>query len=1059
MSAKGPTTVLHRLIDAAFRAPLVVLFVVLLVASLGLRSLQRLPIDAVPDVTNVQVQILTDAPALSPTEVERQITFPVENAMSGLVGVEQVRSISRFGLSAVTVVFHEGTDIYFARQLVLERLAEARAQIPSHLGEPEMAPLSTGLGEIFQFELRGSPMCSEGQEDDDACYSLMELRTLLDWYIAPRLRWVDGVVEVNSFGGELRTYEVQLDPQRLAAYRISLARVLEALRENNANAGGAYIEHAGEQRLIRGEALIDGLDELARVVVDVRDGTPILIGDLGALRFAPMVRQGAVTRDGAGEIVNGIVMMRIGANSRTVVEDVRREVERLEPTLPPGVTIEVFYDRSELIARTIKTVAENLIEGGVLVVLVLLLLLGSLRGGLLVAAVIPLSMLGAFIAMDLAGVPGNLMSLGAVDFGLIVDGAVVMVDSVVVGLAARGSPGDGAADSGEDHRGRRERARAAARGVSRPVLFGVAIITVVYVPILSLGGIEGKMFRPMAFTVVFALLSSLALALTLVPALSVSVLGRGVKGDDTWLLRQVRRVFTPLLTGALDRPWVVLAIAAAAIVGAASLASRLGAEFVPTLDEGAIAIQASRLSSVSLEESIEATTRVERCLLERFPDEVETVVSKTGRPEIATDPMGVNLSDIYVILRPRAEWTAARDREQLVAAMRAALQREVPGQQYAFTQPIELRTNELISGVRSDVAIGVYGDDLETLAGLGERVAAEIATIPGAVDVKAEPVAGLPIMRIVVEREQLARYGVDAARVLEAVEALGGLVVGDVFEGRRRFALQVRFPVEVRRELARLRVMPIAARDGALVPLGELVDIVMTDGPAQISRDRVQRRLTVEVNVEGRDLAGFVAEARRRLARAELLPPGYWYTWRGQFENLERATARLMVVVPITLALIFVLLYMANRSLRSAAFIYFNIPFAATGGIAALYLRGMPFSISAGVGFIALFGIAVLDGVVLVSRIRDAQAEGSSRREAARIGAQARLRPILMTALTDAIGFVPMAIATSAGAEVQRPLATVVIGGVLVSTALNLFVLPALWARFGPRELEPAGDT
>ena len=453
MSAKGPTTVLHRLIDAAFRAPLVVLFVVLLVASLGLRSLQRLPIDAVPDVTNVQVQILTDAPALSPTEVERQITFPVENAMSGLVGVEQVRSISRFGLSAVTVVFHEGTDIYFARQLVLERLAEARAQIPSHLGEPEMAPLSTGLGEIFQFELRGSPMCSEGQEDDDACYSLMELRTLLDWYIAPRLRWVDGVVEVNSFGGELRTYEVQLDPQRLAAYRISLARVLEALRENNANAGGAYIEHAGEQRLIRGEALIDGLDELARVVVDVRDGTPILIGDLGALRFAPMVRQGAVTRDGAGEIVNGIVMMRIGANSRTVVEDVRREVERLEPTLPPGVTIEVFYDRSELIARTIKTVAENLIEGGVLVVLVLLLLLGSLRGGLLVAAVIPLSMLGAFIAMDLAGVPGNLMSLGAVDFGLIVDGAVVMVDSVVVGLAARGSPGDGAADSGEDHRG------------------------------------------------------------------------------------------------------------------------------------------------------------------------------------------------------------------------------------------------------------------------------------------------------------------------------------------------------------------------------------------------------------------------------------------------------------------------------------------------------------------------------------------------------------------------------------------------------------------------------
>ncbi len=1044
---------LKRLLDASLRAPLIVVFVALLLASLGLRSLNALPIDAVPDVTNVQVQVLTDSPTLSPTEIERLITFPVENAMSGLPDVEEVRSVSRFGLSAVTVVFAEGTDIYFARQQVLERLQDARAAIPAGLGAPEMAPVSTGLGEVFQFELRADTMCPPGQEDreDDGCYSQMELRTLLDWFIAPRLRWVEGVVEVNSFGGELRTYEVQLEPERLTARGISLARVVEALRENNANAGGAYVVRAGEQRLIRGEAVVRTLADLERVVVETEGGAPTLIADLGDVRFAPMVRQGAVTRDGRGEAVTGIAMMRIGENSRTVVQGLRAELDRVAATLPPGVRVDVFYDRSELIDRTIRTVARNLIEGGVLVVLVLLLLLGSLRGGLLVASVIPLSMLGAFIAMELAGVAGNLMSLGAVDFGLIVDGAVVMLENVAARL------GEARAARPERELSARERdrvARAAAHEVGRPVLFGVAIITVVYLPILSLGGIEGKLFRPMAFVVVFALLASLALALSFIPALARRVLGRRAGARETWLLRLARRIYEPALALALRRPGSVLALALAALVGAGALTTRLGAEFVPTLDEGAIAIQATRLSSVSLEQSVAMTQQVERCLLERFPDEVKTVISKTGRPEIATDPMGVNLSDIYVILRPRAGWTRARDREGLFREMRAALTREVPGQRYAFTQPIELRTNELISGVRSDVAISVYGDDLETLARLGDRVAAVVRALPGAVDVKAEEVAGLPVMRLVVNRDALARHGVDAGRVLEAIEAIGGLVVGEVFEGRRRFALQVRWSARTRAEQERLLAVPIVAADGDVIPLGALVRVELSEGPAQISRDRVQRRLTVELNVEGRDLAGFVAEAQAALEDAGLLPPNYWYMWRGQFQNLERAVARLAIVVPLTLLIVFMLLVMANRSLRSALLIFLNVPFAATGGAMALYCRDMPFSISAAVGFIALFGIAVLNGVVLVSRIREGQLAGLDRVEAAREAARARLRPVLMTALTDAIGFLPMAVATSAGAEVQRPLATVVIGGVLASTALTLIVLPAAWALLGPRVIE-----
>lgn len=1032
---------LARLVALPLRNRLVVAFFVLVLAALGVRSMQRLPIDAVPDVTNVQVQVLTNAPALGPTEVERIVTIPVETAMSGLPRIEEIRSISRFGLSAVTVVFEEGTNIYFARQLVQERLTAARDAIAEGQGTPEMAPVSTGLGEVFQFEVRGEPMCPEGGPDTDLCWTPMELRTLLDWYVAPRLRWVAGVVEVNSMGGYLKTYEVQVDPSRLAALALPLSRVIEALDANNANSGGAYLVRAGEQRLIRGEALVRSAVDIERIVVANRDGTPILVRDVATVEIAPMVRQGAVTRDGRGEAVTGIVMMLMGANAREVVRDVQAEVDKLAPTLPAGVTIDVFYDRADLVGRTIRTVATNLLEGGALVIVVLLLLLGNLRGGLIVASVIPLSMLGAFIAMEAGGISGNLMSLGAIDFGIIVDGTVVVVERVVSAVAARRSAG---ADT-------RETVRAATAEVAQPVVFGVLIITVVYLPVLSLGGIEGKLFRPMAYTVMFALLTSLILSITYAPALASVVFRRGVTHKEPRLVRWIRAGYEPVLRVAVRHRVVTLLLAGGALVSSASLVPTLGAEFIPTLEEGAVALQAARLPSVALEESVDSTTRIEQALLDHFPDEVESIVSKTGRPEIATDPMGVDLSDVYVFLHPIERWTAASDKADLVAQMRAVLEDEIPGQAFAFSQPIELRTNELISGFRSDVAVAIYGDDLATLRRLADEVAVSLSRVEGAVDVRAEPTAGLPVARIQVDRERLARYGIDAREVLDAVAAVGGLAVGEVFEGQRRFRLQVRFAPGQRETLDELARIPVADRAGVLIPLGEVTTIVVERGPAQISRDRLRRRITVEANVAGRDLSGFVADAQARIGEEVKLPAGVWVEWRGQFENLADATARLAVAVPVALLLIFTLLYFSSGSLRTSAIIFLNVPFAATGGVIALVLGGMPFSISAGVGFIAVFGIAVLNGLVLAARFGALVREGRTRADAAVEAASSRTRAVLMTALTDAIGFLPMALATTAGAEVQRPLATVVVGGVTTSTLLTLLVLPAAFALFGPR--------
>ncbi|MCB9727901.1 MAG: efflux RND transporter permease subunit [Deltaproteobacteria bacterium] len=1017
-----------------------VIFGVLLVGAVGVRAAQELPIDAVPDVTNVQVQVLTNAPSLGPVEVEQYVSAPVEAAMSGLPHLEEVRSLSRTGLSAVTVVFEEGTDIYFARQLVAERLADAREAIPSGYGTPQLGPISTGLGEIYQFEVRGDPMCPPGGPDTDACYTLMELRSLLDWYVAYQLRPVPGVVEVNSFGGELRTYEVQVDPARLNALALSLRDVFDALEANNANAGGGTISHAGAQRLIRGEGLIESLDDVRNVRIATRkDGAPIFVRDVAEVVFAPMLRQGAVTRDGRGEVVTGTVMMLMGANSGEVARAVHQRLGAIAAGLPPGVTLETLYDRSELVDRTIRTVATNLIEGGVLVIVVLLLLLGNLRGGLLVASVIPLSLLATFIAMRAFGVSGNLMSLGALDFGLIIDGAIVVIDAVSRALSesgARGAQVPGVV-------------RAATARVVRPVLFGTAIIMLVYVPILSLEGVEGKMFHPMAIAVLAALGAALVLAITLVPAASSLVFRSGLTEREPALSRLARRAYEPLLAWALRLRALVVLCAALSLAGGAWLASTLGAEFLPTLDEGAIALQASRPPAISLDESIAATTRLERVLTERFPDEIATVVSRTGRAEIATDPMGVELSDIYIMLRPIEGWTRAHDKASLVEAMESVLQREVPGQAYGFSQPIELRTNELLSGVRSDVAVALYGPDFEALDSAGERVMQVLRAIDGAADVSADQVAGLPSVRVIVDRQRAARYGINASEVLDAVSAMAGRPAGVVFEGQQRVPLQVRLDAASRDDVEAIRRLLIAAPGGQRVPLGQVATVMLDEGPAVVGREAAQRRRVIQANVRGRDLAGFVAEARARVRDEAAIPPGYFVTWGGQFENLEAASSRLAVAVPAALLLIFLLLYTAFGALRPALIIYLNVPMAAVGGVLALWARGMPLSISAAVGFIALSGIAVLNGVVMVSTIRDLQRSGQTLAAATEQGARLRLRAVLMTALTDGIGFLPMAVSTSAGAEVQQPLATVVIGGLVTATLLTLFVLPAVYSRFG----------
>ncbi len=1022
---------INALIRFAVSQRLLVLLMVTMVIGAGIYSLNRLPIDAVPDVTNVQVQVLTAAPSLAPLEIERQITFPVEVAMSGLPDIEEIRSISRFGLSAVTIVFDDSVDTYFARQLVLERLAQAREQIPESIGSPEMGPISTGLGEIYQYELKA---------EDKTKYDATALRTIQDWSVRRQMLGVPGVTEVNSFGGLEKQYQVRIDPTRLQAYGLSLRDVFEAVAQNNANVGGAYIEKGSEQYLLRGIGLVESSDDIANIVVKTgKEGVPIYVRDIGEVVQGATVRQGAVTADGEGEIVAGIAMMLKGENSRAVVDRVKERVEQIRKTLPKGVALIPFYDRTELVDRTIKTVGTNLLEGAALVIFVLILLLGNWRGALLVATIIPLSMLFAATCMVIFKVSGNLMSLGALDFGLIVDGAVVMVENVVRRRAEA------------QHKGLNEPPERtildACLEVGRPVVFAVAIIMIVYLPILSLTGIEGKMFKPMALTVVFALAGSLLFSLTYVPAAMTFLLRGQVSETESPVIRFAKRWYRPALDFITRNQKKALAAAAVLVLISGVIFPFLGSEFIPRLDEGSLAVQIQRLPSVSLTESVNIATDAERVLMS-FP-EVTKVVSKTGRAEVATDPMGVDLSDVYVALKPHGEWKSAKTREELVEMMSQALEKNVPNGVFSFSQPIELRVAELISGVRSDVAIKLFGDDMETLKKTADKIARIVGQVRGAEDVKVENVSGLPQLQIKPDRAALARYGINVEDVNNLIESIvAGKTAGLVYEGEQRFNLVVRLHEETSRDVEAIKSLLVSTPKGARVPLSQIADIALVEGAAQISREDTRRRIGVELNIRGRDIGSFVKEAQEQIATQLEIPPNYYLTWGGQFENLERASARLLIVVPLALFLIFVLLFSTFGSVKQAILIYSGIPFAIVGGIFALALRGMPFSISAGVGFIALFGVAVLNGVVMVSYINRLRDEGKPLDEAVTEGAETRLRPVLMTALVASLGFIPMALATSAGAEVQRPLATVVIGGLITSTLLTLLILPTLYRWF-----------
>ena len=1024
----------QRIIHWSLQNRFIVLIASLLILGMGLVAATQIPLDAVPDLTNVQVQVLTNSPALGPEEVEQFITFPIENAMSGVPNVDEIRSISRFGLSAVTVTFHDGTDIYWARNQVNERLQRARENIPPGMGTPELGPIATGMSEIYQFEVRSKPGFK---------YSLSELRSMLDWQIAFQLRSVQGVVEVNTFGGELKTYEIQVDPAQLQNYGISFADVFKALDENNGNSGGGYIAHGAEQRLVRGQGLVNSLEDIQNIVLESRDGTPIRIKDIGEARFAPMLRQGAVTRDGDREAVIGMVMMIMGGNSRKVVEEVKEKIHTIQKTLPEGIEIDTFYDRTDLVEKTIHTVAENIGLGVLLVIVMLIVLLGDLRAGLIVAAAIPLSAMSALIAMRYAGVSANLMSLGAVDFGVIVDGAVVMIENCMRQAAnhLKSNPGKKVPLHVFE---------SSAQEVGKPILFAGLIVVIVFIPILSLQGMEGKMFRPMAFTFMTALSSALILSVTVMPVLASLFLARWIQQKDTLVVRGLKRLYEPCLRFSMKHPLGMFLTAIGIFAISVLLARQFGREFVPKLDEGDIAIQATRLPSVSLETSVELTKAMERCLL-KFP-QVITVVSKTGRPEIANDPMGVYQTDVIVRLKPKEQWPEPISKEDLVVQMRKALAREVPANSFSFTQPIELRVQELVAGVRSDIGLSLYGDDLGVLKAKGDEIVQALLRVEGSADVAAQQIAGLSYCGVSVRRDALARYGINAREVLDAVACVGGKVVGQVFEGQRRFPMQVRLAPEWRTDVEKLSQLKVEDASGRQIPISQLADIKINDGPVEISRDSIRRRLLISCNVQGRDLGGFVAEAQRVVDQSVELPPNYILHWGGQFANLREATARLAIAVPVALLLIFSLLYVTFNSVSLALLIYLNVPIAATGGILALWARGMPFSISAGVGFIALFGIAVMNGVVLIEHIRHLRHQNLSPFDAVVQGALDRLRPVFMTAACGALGFIPMAISSSSGAEVQRPLATVVIGGLITSTVLTLLVLPSIYRWFEPKE-------
>ena len=1010
------------------------LSLILVLVGVGVWSFQRLPIDAVPDITNVQVQINTEAPGYSPLEAEQRITFPVETALYGLPNLSYTRSLSRYGLSQVTVVFEEGTDIYFARNLINERLGAIKSALPPGL-EPEMGPIATGLGEIFMYTVEALPGAAQA---DGSPLDATALREIQDWIIKPQLAQVPGVIEVNTIGGYDKQYHVTPSPQRLLEFGITVDELVSALRANNTNRGAGYIERNGQQLLVRSPGQLATIGDIEQVVIANRDGAPVRVADVAEVAIGKELRTGAATRDGK-ETVMGTAMMLVGENSRAVAQAVAEKLEAIQPSLPDGVKVEAVYDRTALVDKAIATVEKNLLEGALLVIVVLFLLLGNLRAALITAAVIPLSMLATITGMVRSGVSANLMSLGALDFGLIVDGAVIIVENCIRRLSQAQHQGQLALKE------RLQLVFEATNEVIRPSLFGVAIITVVYLPIFSLTGVEGKMFHPMAATVVMALLSAMVLSLTVVPA-AVAVLLRGkISEKESPVIRGAKSLYRPALLVAMKFRWLVLGGATALVAICIWLATTLGSEFIPQLDEGDIALHALRIPGTGLEQSIEMQSQLEE-RLKAFP-EVDKVFAKIGTPEVATDPMPPSVADNFVVLKPRDQWpNPDKTKDELVAEMEDAVT-QLPGNKYEFTQPIEMRFNELISGVRADLGIKVFGDDLDQLLESANEVLDVVESMEGAADARVEQVTGLPMLSVHPKRMVLSRYGLNVEDVQALVATgIGGENAGLIYEGDRRFELVVRLPEGIRRDIDSLAFLPIPLPGGDYVPLSEVADLELAPAPNQISRENGKRRVVVTTNVRGRDLGGFVEEAQARIAQEVDLPDGYWLDYGGTFEQLQSASARLAIVVPITLAIIIGLLVMAFGSVKDALIIFTGVPLALTGGILSLWLRDMPLSISAGVGFIALSGVAVLNGLVMVAFIRDLWHEQGDLMKAIVEGALIRLRPVLMTALVASLGFVPMALNTGTGAEVQRPLATVVIGGIISSTLLTLFVLPVLYA-------------
>lgn len=1031
----------------------------------GALALTRLPIDAFPDVSPVLVQVITVTPGLAPEEVEKLVTYPVEVSMNGLPGVAQTKSLSTFGLSQVSVYFKDDVDIYFARQLVLEKLQVAKEQIPQGIGEPRLGPITTGLGQVYQYVVRDSA----GKRDPT------ELRTLQDWIVKYQLRTVPGVADVISIGGDVKQYQVQVDPRALRQYGVTLDEVRNALGANNRNVGGGFIVRGPEEYLIRGIGLAENLDDLENIIVIHRGGSPVYVRNVARVEFGPEVRRGAVTMNGKGEVVTGIVLKRIYENTSQVIAGVKAKVVEINRALPPGVTVAPYYDQSELVSRAVGTVTEALIEGGVLIVIILFLFLGNVRSALIVASMSPLSLLLAFMLMQYTGLSANLMSLGglAIGIGMMVDGGVVMVENVYRHLseakhAGGGSPSGTAGTSravGKDspasapaggvfHESASHVILRSAREVGRPIVFAIAIIILVFLPLFTLEGVEGKMFKPMAFAISFAMLGSLVFSLTVIPVLCSFFLTGGSEAD-TWIMRQVKKPYLPALRWSLQNRTKTLLGALVALLVSLALVPLLGSEFVPVLEEGSIMFRSTLAPSAGLDETVRTTDKLERILLKNFP-EVRDVVSQSGRAEAGGDPDPVNSSMVLVTLKPQGEWKSGRSKAELVEAMEHQLG-QYPGIALSFTQPIAMRVDELISGVKAQLAITLFGDDLDQLVRTGDEIQDAVAKVPGAVDLQTEQVTGQPQLQIKVDRNAVSRYGLNVDDVLEAVRtAIGGNEAGQVYEGVRRFDVNLRLQEPFRRDLDEIGslIIPGPEHGGSSVPLAQLADLTVVTGPRQINHDNGQRRIVVQLNVRGRDLGGFVADAQRAIAATVKLPPGYFVTWGGQFENQRRAMKRLTIIVPITIGLIFLLLFSSFGSLKQAALIILNVPFALIGGILGLLVSRQYLSVPASVGFIALFGVAVLNGVVLVSYINSLRQQGKTVYDAVYDGTVLRLRPVLMTATVAILGLLPLLFSTGAGSEVQRPLAAVVVGGLITSTALTLLLLPTLYGWFEPETTE-----